>query len=190
MGVNHLGHFLLTNLLLENLKRGSPSRIISVTSTNQLIADLDMEDLMLERVGSFGFQNTLPYNNSKLANSLFAKELARRLAGTGVTTYSVCPGLVATEVFRNFTPFRKFYTKLNILLVGLSAEQGAETILSCILSCGLCKETGKVYRFGKHFTSAMVKLDPGTSRRLWDVSEELVGLSVPVPKNQCPKNQP
>lgn len=123
MGVNHLGHFLLTNLLLDNLKAAAPSRIVTVTSTNQLIADLQLDDLMLERVENFGFQNTIPYNNSKLANSLFTKELGKRLVGSGVTTYSVCPGLVATDVFRNFTPFRKFYTNLNILLVGLTAKQ-------------------------------------------------------------------
>jgi NAD(P)-dependent dehydrogenase (short-subunit alcohol dehydrogenase family) len=98
-------------------------RVISVTSTNQLIAELDLEDLMMENVTSFGFQNTLPYNNSKLANSLFIMELAKRLEGTGVSAFSVCPGLVDTGCFRNFTPFRKFYTDMNLLLVGLTPEQ-------------------------------------------------------------------
>jgi NAD(P)-dependent dehydrogenase (short-subunit alcohol dehydrogenase family) len=174
MGVNHLGHFYLTNLLLDVLKRGAPSRVVVVSSTNQLIAELDLDDVMLERRRDFGFQNTIPYNNSKKANSLFAMELGRRLAGTGVTTYSMCPGLVNTDVFRNLSTFRRFYTRLNILLVGLSAKQGAETILYCALDKGLNKETGQVYRFGKHFTSALQRLDPTEAEQLWLISERLV----------------
>lgn len=123
MGVNHLGHFLLTNLLLDNIKRAAPSKIITVSSTNQLIADLDLDDLMLKKVENLGFQNSLPYNNSKLANSLFTMELAKRLEGTSVNTYALCPGLVNTQVFRSFTPFRKFYTRMNLMVAGLTPEQ-------------------------------------------------------------------
>lgn len=94
-----------------------------MSSTNQLIADLDMEDIMLSKASSLGFQNSLPYNNSKLANSLFIMELGKRLAGTDVNAYALCPGLVDTQVFRNFTPFRKFYTKLNMFFAGLTPEQ-------------------------------------------------------------------
>lgn len=123
MGVNHLGHFLLTNLILDNIKRAAPSRIVTVSSTNQLIADLDFDDIMLRKSADLGFQNSLPYNNSKLANSLFTLELGQRLHGTGVTTYALCPGLVNTQVFRSFSPFRKFYTKMNLFFAGLTPEQ-------------------------------------------------------------------
>lgn len=83
---------------------------------------------MLKKSSSLGFQNSLPYNNSKLANSLFMMELSRRLQGTEVNTYSLCPGLVSTEVFRNFTPIRKFYTRVNILFAGLTPEQVSHTL--------------------------------------------------------------
>lgn len=123
MGINHLGHFLLTNLLLDNIKRAAPSRIVTVSSTNQLIAELDLDDLMLRKANNLGFQNSMPYNNSKLANSLFNLELGKRLQGTEVRAFALCPGLVKTEVFRNFSPFRKFYTRMNLLFAGLTPEQ-------------------------------------------------------------------
>ncbi|CAL8087256.1 unnamed protein product [Orchesella dallaii] len=176
MGVNHLGHFLLTNMLIDNIKRAAPSRIVNVSSTNQLIADLDLDDIMLRKATSLGFQNSLPYNNSKLANSLFSLELSRRLYGSEVTSYALCPGLVQTEVFRNFSPFRKFYTKMNILLFGLTAEQGCETIMYCSLSKKCAHESGRIYRFSRHFNSAMKRLEPKMASRLWEISEELVQL--------------
>ncbi|ODN03818.1 Retinol dehydrogenase 11 [Orchesella cincta] len=170
MGINHLGHFLLTNMLIDNIKRAAPSRIVNVSSTNQLIADLDLDDIMMRKATSMGFQNSLPYNNSKLANSLFSMELSRRLYGSEVTTYSLCPGLVATEVFRNFSPFRKFYTKINLFFVGLTAEQGCETILHCALSKKCAQESGLIYRFSKHFNSAMKRLDTKMASRLWEIN--------------------
>jgi len=77
-------------------------RIVCVSSSIQLISNINMDDLALQNeVTNFGFQNSLPYSNSKYANSLFAKELAKKLEGTGVTTYSLCPGLVNTPLTRH-----------------------------------------------------------------------------------------
>ncbi|CAG7816773.1 unnamed protein product [Allacma fusca] len=83
MAVNHLGHFLLTNLLVDHLKKGAPSRVVFLASSMHVLAHLDTEDLNMERASSLGFANFLPYNNSKLANILVARELGRRLEGTG-----------------------------------------------------------------------------------------------------------
>jgi len=99
-------------------------RVVVVASTNQLQAELDLDDLMLKReLTSLGYMNTLPYNNSKLANSMFAKELGKRLEGTGVTSYSLCPGLVNTKLFDTLTTFQKFANSVNMTFVGLTPEQ-------------------------------------------------------------------
>lgn len=87
-GVNHLGHFLLTNLLLDMLKMSAPSRIVVVSSVAHKIGKINKEDLMSEK--SYG--RWWAYGQSKLANVLFAKELAKRLEGTGVTVNSLHPG--------------------------------------------------------------------------------------------------
>jgi NAD(P)-dependent dehydrogenase (short-subunit alcohol dehydrogenase family) len=67
-------------------------RIVFTSSTLHMMAELDLDDLMLEKRGSFGLNNWGPYNNSKIGNMYFAKELGKRLVGTGVSTYAVCPG--------------------------------------------------------------------------------------------------
>jgi NAD(P)-dependent dehydrogenase (short-subunit alcohol dehydrogenase family) len=88
IGVNHLGHFLLTNLLLDLLKMSSPSRIVVVSSSLHKTGKINKEDLMSEK--SYGRWSA--YGQSKLANVLFAKELAKKLDGTGVTVNSLHPG--------------------------------------------------------------------------------------------------
>lgn len=88
LGVNHLGHFLLTNLLLDLLKAASPSRIVVVSSVAHKWGRINRDDLMSEK----SYNKLTAYGQSKLANILFAKELAKRLEGTGVTTYSCHPG--------------------------------------------------------------------------------------------------
>ena len=93
--VNHLGDFLLTNLLLDLLVRSAPARIITVASVGHRQGTLDFDDLGFER----GYSIMRAYSRSKLANVLFANELARRLAGTGVTSNSLHPGSVDTSIW-------------------------------------------------------------------------------------------
>lgn len=88
LGVNHLGHFLLTNLLLDLIKAASPSRIVVVSSEAHKFGRINRDDLMSEKA----YSKYSAYGQSKLANILFAKELGKRLEGTGVTTYSCHPG--------------------------------------------------------------------------------------------------
>jgi NAD(P)-dependent dehydrogenase (short-subunit alcohol dehydrogenase family) len=97
MGVNHLGHFLLTNLLLDLLKQAAPSRIVVLSSVAHERGKIDKNDLMLEK--SYGqFQ---AYSNSKLANNLFTIHLDKQLAGSGVTVNAVHPGVVNTDFGRD-----------------------------------------------------------------------------------------
>lgn len=101
MGVNHLGHFLLTNLLLDLLKAAAPSRIVVVASNLHKIGSIDKENFNSEK--SFAGSWTA-YGNSKLANILFTKKLAKMLGGTGVTVNCLCPGPVNTEASRYLNP--------------------------------------------------------------------------------------
>lgn len=98
MGINHLGHFLLTNLLLDLLKASAPSRIIVVASAIHRYGKIDKDNLNAEKSFPGSWKG---YGNSKLANILFANELSRKLAGTGVTVNSLCPGAVDTDVTKN-----------------------------------------------------------------------------------------
>lgn len=96
-GVNHLGHFLLTNLLLDVLKRSKPSRIIIVASVLHEKAQLNLDDLNARNARD---EKLSLYASSKLANMYFARELAKRLKGSGVNVYALCPGWVYTGLFR------------------------------------------------------------------------------------------
>lgn len=97
-GVNYLGHFLLTNLLLDKLRDSGPSRVINLSSLAHVIGEIDFEDLNWDRKK---FDTKKAYCQSKLAVVLFTRELARRLEGTGVTVYALHPGVVATKLGRH-----------------------------------------------------------------------------------------
>ncbi len=97
-GVNHLGHFLLTNLLLDRLKESAPSRVVVVSSLGHFAGSLDFQDMMWTK----RYNRYLAYCRSKLANVMFAKELARRLLGTGVTVCALHPGSVNSELYVPF----------------------------------------------------------------------------------------
>jgi retinol dehydrogenase 12 len=104
MGTNHLGHFLLTNLLLDLLKTSAPSRIVVVASNMHRIGKIAKENFKSEK----SFPGTWTcYSNSKLANVIFTKELAKKLEGSGVSVNCCCPGPVETEVNRNLGGFMR-----------------------------------------------------------------------------------
>ncbi|XP_057318741.1 retinol dehydrogenase 11-like [Microplitis mediator] len=179
-GVNHLGHFLLTNLLLERLKVSAPSRIVIVTSKLLESGTIDFSNLNGEKgLPAKGRMNP-GYCNSKLANAYFAKELARRLEGSGVNVYMVCPGFTYTGLFRNVKRSWFHYIIFSpvALLFLRTAHQGAQTVLHCATDASLSDETGLLYRDCKIYDSKKILKDD-VAKNLWEVSASLVGVDTP-----------
>jgi NAD(P)-dependent dehydrogenase (short-subunit alcohol dehydrogenase family) len=168
---NYLSCFLLTNLLLEPLKAGAPSRIINVSSGLHRRARLDFDDLELRR----NYSRFRAYDLSKLAMVLFTYELARRLDGTGVTANALGPGLVRTNLGKNGdlpTRLAKSFADL----FASSAEEGARTSVYLATSPDVQGVTGKYLEKGKEARSSPISYDLEAARRLWEVSEERTRL--------------
>ncbi|KAJ3035764.1 hypothetical protein HDV00_003437 [Rhizophlyctis rosea] len=177
MATNHLGHFLLTNLLLDIIKSSGNARIINVSSRGHDRGNIDFNDL----TSKDGYNAIKIYSDTKLANIMFTSALARRLKDTDVVTSSLHPGLVRTDVFRNVPPL----VRAIILgpfapvwyLTSKSAWQGAQTTLHCALSPAAGLITGAYWSDCK---VAPVRAEQGRSvdaqERLWSVSARDVGL--------------
>jgi len=193
-GTNHLGHFLLTELLLERLKASAPSRIVILSSCYHDIAVgrkgvIDFDDLQFDRRP---YDSWAAYAQSKLANLLQAKELAARLAGTGVTAVSVHPGWVRTRLLRSSMPLWAQDTLLRPILrmAGmLEPWEGAQSTLHALLSPEVPEHSGAFFsqigwyrdkranRGGWPLRSPNPQAhEPGVEVRLAEVSRRLVGL--------------
>ena len=173
LAVNHLAPFLLTNLLLDLLKRSAPSRVITVASEAERWARMDFDDLQSRRK----YRGMQVYGMTKLANIMFTFELAERLRGTGVAANCVHPGAVNTSfgtnnrgimtlLFRAFKPFMR------------SPEQGADTVIYLASSPDVEGMTGKYLSDRKLITASDMAYDEDLRERLWEISEELTGLKV------------
>lgn len=171
--VNHLGYFLLTNLLLDLLMRSAPARIVTVASAAHRQGTLDFSDLGYER----GYAIMRAYSRSKLANVLFAAELARRLAGAGVTSNSLHPGTVATNIWSGAPTWAKPLIQLFFRPFFLSVKEGAAPIVQLAASPELEGVTGKYFEKGKPVTPAPLARDEALAKQLWKVSAEMVGLA-------------
>ena len=138
-GVNHLGHFALTQALLPLLTAAAPARIVNVASeAHHQATGIDFDALRNRTKGITGLPE---YAVSKLCNVLFAAELAARLAGTGVSAYSLHPGVVASQIWRRVPwPARQLVTRRM-----LTIEQGAQTSLYCATSPEVAGESGQYY---------------------------------------------
>ena len=167
-GTNHMGHFLLTQLLLDRIKQATSARIVTVSSRAHYRASgLDWAALRETTASTVGL---VEYNNSKLANALFSAELARRLAGTGVAAYSLHPGVVATDVWREIPrPFR-WLLKLGMI----SVEQGAATTMYCATAAECAGESGLYYDKCRVKTASEMAQDKALAAELWRRSEEWV----------------
>ncbi len=173
---NHLGPFLLTNLLLGRLRGSAPSRVVTVASTAHSAArhGIPFDDLQAER----RYRPMRVYGESKLANILFSNELARRMEGTGVTANSLHPGTVRTGYGRDGDA--RGFLSLGLAISGpffLSPAQGARTSVYLASSRAVDDVTGKYFVKCKPRQPRTQALDPEAARRLWSVSEELTGLA-------------
>jgi NAD(P)-dependent dehydrogenase (short-subunit alcohol dehydrogenase family) len=170
--VNHLAPFLLTNLLLGKLAAAGPARVITVTSDAHTAARLDLDDLQLEH----GWESWRAYANSKLANILFTRELARRLEGSAVTANCAHPGLVRTRFGREAGPAMRVGVTLARPFM-LSPQRGARTTIYLATSPEVAGASGGYYVKSQLREPSPAARDGATSRRLWQLSEELTGLA-------------
>ncbi|XP_004082470.2 retinol dehydrogenase 14 [Oryzias latipes] len=174
-GVNHLGHFLLTHLLLDLLKRSAPSRVVVVSSKLYKHGDINFEDLNSEQ----SYDKAFAYGRSKLANLLFTCELARRLEGSGVTVNALTPGIVRTNLGRHVQVSVVAKPLFNLLSWGLfkTPEEGARTSVYLASSPDVEGVRGKCFADCR----PQVLLDKATDQRvaskLWDISEVMVGVT-------------
>lgn len=171
LAVNHLAYFLLTNLLLDALKAGAPSRIVNVSSGAHQGGRIDFDALQSER----RYDPIRVYSMTKLANILFTHELARRLERTRVTVNAVHPGVIATRLLADY---------LDVPETGGSAaptfggnpERGAETSIYLAASPEVEGISGGYFVNRQEGRSSAASYDDATARQLWDVSARLTGL--------------
>jgi NAD(P)-dependent dehydrogenase (short-subunit alcohol dehydrogenase family) len=169
--VNHLAPFLLTNLLFERIKASNRSRIITTSSVAHKGAHINFNDLQFERARYNGLE---AYRQSKLANILFTKELARRSRATGVTSNCFHPGGVRTNLVQN-SPwyYRLIWAIISPFLV--SPKKGADTALYLASSPKLDEISGKYFVNRKPVRLSEDADDEDAAARLWKISEELTG---------------
>jgi NAD(P)-dependent dehydrogenase (short-subunit alcohol dehydrogenase family) len=174
--LNHLSHFLLTNLLLDVLSASAPARVVNVASSVHEKAKIDLFDIQAPRRYS-GFR---AYSRSKLCNLLFTYELARRLEGTGVTANALHPGLVATNILTNNGVLGRF---INILLGvrGISVEAGALTSVYAASSPDLEGVSGKYLDKKQIVRSSTRSFDEAQAADLWELSASLTGITLETP---------
>ncbi|XP_071962136.1 retinol dehydrogenase 13-like isoform X2 [Antedon mediterranea] len=176
-GVNHLGHFLLTNLLLDKLKNSQPSRIITVSSIAHERGEIEFDDLNCEK----NYDKSFAYSDSKLANVLFTHELNKRLKDTGVTANCLHPGIVKTFIGRH-TGLHNSYFSMSILgpifwMFVKTPKQGAQTSIECAINKDFEHVSGKYFKDCKIITCDPKGCDDEVAEKLWKVSEQMVGLT-------------
>jgi retinol dehydrogenase-12 len=167
-GVNHLGHFLFTTLLLDQLMASAPARIVNVSSrAGERSGPIDWSAVERPTQTRTGLRE---YGQSKLANTIFAAELARRLEGTGVTAYSLHPGVIASDIWRSVPrPLRSL-----MMAFMVTTEEGARTTLHCATAPELATVSGRYYSDSQEKAPNKLALDPALGRELWERSEALV----------------
>ena len=175
LGVNHLGHFLLTNLLLD-LMKASRGRVVVVASGAHKAGRIHWEDLQLKE----GYSTIAAYGQAKLANILFTRELARRLEGSGVTANCLHPGAVATDMgVDRETGFGRLVTSL-LKPFFLTPEKGADTAIYLATSPEVEGLSGRYFYRRKPASISARASDDAAAARLWKLSEELTGLGTAI----------
>lgn len=176
IGVNHLGHFLLTNLLLDKIRACAPARIINVSSRAHYRGKMDLTDLSY---AAKPWKPSTAYEQSKLANVLFTRQLAKMLNRDEVGVYSLHPGVVRTDLGRHI---EKKIGIFRYLLWGAlwpftkNPVQGAQTTIHCAVSEELEGKTGLYFSDCAPMEPSTEGQDDEMAERLWEVSSKLVSL--------------
>lgn len=181
-GTNHLGHFLLTNLLLDDLKQSAPARVITVSSQLHIPGygggprpDFDYDNLKAEKY----YNAQVFYKNSKLANIWFAYELQRRLAGSGITSNAVCPGFVPESIAeRRNSPIERWLYRdvLSRMPFARSVEQASSSFMFVATEPRYETVGGKFIVDKKEIASSDESYDQVKAQRLWEESSKWCGL--------------
>jgi NAD(P)-dependent dehydrogenase (short-subunit alcohol dehydrogenase family) len=171
--VNHMAYFVLTNRLEERLAAAAPSRIVNTASDAHRGNTLDFDDLQSER----RYRGLTAYGRSKLANILFTRELARRLAGSGVSANCLHPGFVATRIADNNSGVFRLGVTIAKSLWGLSPQRGAQTMVYLASSPEVAGVTGGYFAKSRPATPTAAAQDDAAARRLWDESARIATLT-------------
>ncbi len=172
IGVNHFGHFLLTDLLLDLLKKSTTARIINVSSAAHLGGKINFDDLHLKK----RYSAWVSYAQSKLANVLFTYELAHRLTGTGITANCLHPGLVSTRFAYDRKDEKPHWMMKMVGSFSITPEKGAETTVYLASSPEVEGQTGKYFVKKKAKSSSKASYDLASAQRLWEISVETTAI--------------
>ncbi|KAM9553351.1 retinol dehydrogenase 12-like isoform 1-T1 [Salvelinus alpinus] len=172
IGVNHNGHFLFTHLLIDLIKRSTPARIINVSSLAHFWGTINLDDINSEK----GYDKKKAYSQSKLANVLFTRSLAKRLQGTAVTAYSLHPGVVQTDLWRHLNAPQAAIMKMISPFIKTSV-QGAQTTIYCAVAPELETESGGCYRDCAPANCSRSASDDVTAQKLWELSCRMLSVS-------------
>jgi NAD(P)-dependent dehydrogenase (short-subunit alcohol dehydrogenase family) len=167
-GVNHLAPFLLTGLLLEELRAGAPSRVVNVSSNAHKYGKINFRDIE----GKKNFSSMLAYGQSKLANILFTRFLADMVIEDGITVNCLHPGVAATSLFHQFHPVLR--TVAGIFMT--DSRKGSETISYLATSPEVGEVTGKYFKKKRISKPAPAALDDRAAAKLWELSREYTGM--------------
>ena len=170
--VNHLGYFLLTNLLLDLIEKSAPARIVNVSSKGHYHGTMPFDNLQYEKGG---YYILAAYARSKLGNVMFTRELAKRLEGKGVLVNCLHPGTVATEIWGHAPWYTKPFLPLMRLFM-ITAEEGGNRIVQLAADPAIEGKTGGYYDNYQLKHPAKLAQDEAVAKKLWDVSAQLVGL--------------
>jgi len=172
--LNHLAPFLLTNLLLDALHRGAPSRVVTVSSDAHLRAVMNFDDLE----GKKRYRAWTAYGQSKLANLLFTYELAQRLDGSAITANALHPGFVSSEFGKNNGRFMQAVMSVAQRFGAISVEEGALTSIYLASSNDVEGMTGNYFVKCRQQESSLGSRHQQSMRRLWDISAQMTGIAV------------
>ncbi|XP_040023654.2 retinol dehydrogenase 12, like [Gasterosteus aculeatus] len=172
IGVNHFGHFLLTHLLIDLIKRSAPARVVTVSSMAHSWGSINLEDINSEK----SYDKKSAYSQSKLANVLFTRSLAKKLEGSGVTTYSLHPGVVQTDLWRHLSGPQQFAMKI-VSPFTKTSSQGAQTSIYCAVEPSLGKESGGYYSDCAPASCSAAGKDDVLAQKLWDLSCRMLSLT-------------